>query len=91
MSLKDPVKIALIGTGHRSKTVYKPLLEALKPWVEVVAVCDPVRESADSFAEEIGVPAFYDLKELVKARPMEAAFVVTPIPAIYCRMVSMPM
>jgi predicted dehydrogenase len=81
MSLKDPVKIALIGTGHRSKTVYKPLLQALKPWVEVVAVCDPVRESADSFAEEIGVPAFYDLKELVRARPMEAAFVVTPIPS----------
>ena len=81
MSLHDPVRIALIGTGNRSQTVYRPLFKALSPWVKVVAVCDPVRESADAFAESLGVPAFYDLKELVQARPMEAALVVTPIPS----------
>ena len=73
--------MALIGTGNRSKTTYRPLFEALKPWVEIVAVCDPVRESADEFAASIGVPAFYDLKALIAARPMEAAFVVSPIPS----------
>lgn len=81
MGLNEPVSVALIGTGNRSQTVYKPVIDAIKPWVNIVAVCDPVKESADAFADSIGVPAFYDLKELVNARPMEAAFVVTPIPS----------
>lgn len=81
MGLNEPVSIALIGTGNRSQTIYKPIFEAIKPWVKIVAVCDPVKESADAFAESIGVPAFYDIRELVKARPMEAALVVTPIPS----------
>lgn len=81
MGLNEPVSVALIGTGNRSQKVYKPIFDIIKPWVNIVAVCDPVKESADAFAESIGVPAFYDLKELVKARPMEAAFVVSPIPS----------
>ena len=81
MGLDQPLSVALIGTGNRSQTVYQPLLEAVKPWVNLVAVCDPVRESADAFAEATGVPAFYSLKDLVKARPMEAAFVITPVPS----------
>ena len=81
MSSIEPLAVALIGTGNRSRTTYKPLFEYLKPWVEIVAVCDPVRESADEFAESIGVPAFYDLSDLIAARPMEAAFVVSPIPS----------
>ncbi len=81
MALAEPLSVALIGTGNRSKTTYKPLFEYLKPWVKIVAVCDPVKESADTFAESIGVPAFYDLKDLIQARPMEAAFVVSPIPS----------
>ena len=81
MALTDPLRVALIGTGNRSKTTYRPLFDYLKPWVEIVAVCDPVRESADEFAESIGAPAFYDLKALIAARPMEAAFVVSPIPS----------
>ena len=58
MAPADPLRVALIGTGNRSKTTYRPLFDYLKPWVEIVAVCDPVRESADEFAESIGVPAF---------------------------------
>ena len=91
MGLDQPLSVALIGTGNRSKSVYQPLFEVLEPWIKIVAVCDPVRESADAFAESIGVPAFYDLKDLVKARPMEAAFVVTPIPShhsIVCYLLS---
>ena len=81
MILDEPLSVALVGTGNRSRQVYRPLFEALKPWMKLVAVCDPVRESTDSFAETAGVPAFYDLKELVRARPMEAALVVTPVPS----------
>ncbi|MCY3575157.1 MAG: Gfo/Idh/MocA family oxidoreductase [Chloroflexi bacterium] len=79
--LAEPLSVALIGTGNRSKTTYRPLFDYLKPWIRITAVCDPVRESADAFAEDLGVPAFYDLHELIRARPMEAAFVVSPIPS----------
>ena len=81
MGLDQPISVALIGAGNRSQKVYKPLINEIKPWVNLVAVCDPVRENADSLAESLGVPAFYDIKELVKSRPMEAAFVVTPVPS----------
>ena len=81
MALNEKLRVALVGTGNRSKTTYRPLFDYLKPWIELVAVCDPVKDSADDFARSLGVPAFYDLKELVKARPMEAAFVVSPIPS----------
>ena len=81
MTLDQPLSVALVGTGNRSRQVYRPLFEALKPWMKLVAVCDPVRESTDAFAEAAGVPAFYDIRELVKARPMEAALVVTPVPS----------
>ena len=81
MSLAEPLSVALIGTGNRSRTTYRPLFDYLKPWIKIVAVCDPVKESADEFAAALGVPAFYDLKALINARPMEAAFVVSPIPS----------
>jgi len=81
MALAEPLAVALIGTGNRSKTTYLPLFDYLKPWVKIVAVCDPVKESADAAAAALDVPAFYDLQALIQARPMEAAFVVSPIPS----------
>ena len=82
MKIYPPLNIALIGTGNRSQTVYRPLFASLANWgINVTTVCDPVHENADAFAESIGVPAFYSLHDLVKARPMEAALVVTPVPS----------
>lgn len=75
----EPVKIALIGAGNRSRTVYAPLFDALKPWVDVVAVCDPFRPNADALAARLQVPVYYRIHELVKDRPMDAALIVTPI------------
>ena len=80
MQLQQPIDIALIGTGFRSRTVYRLLFPALRArGVRLVAVCDPVRESADSFAASFQVPAFYSIRDLVAARPMEAALVCTPV------------
>ena len=28
----QPLKLALIGAGARSQTIYQPLWESLKPW-----------------------------------------------------------
>ena len=51
----EPVKIALIGCGNRASTIYQPLFQFLRPWVELVAVCDPIREHSDAMAEALGV------------------------------------
>jgi predicted dehydrogenase len=76
---QEPVRIAVIGAGNRSRTIYRPLFSTLKPWVQVVAVCDPVKENCDQVAAALGAPAFYDLRALLRARPMEAALVITPV------------
>jgi hypothetical protein len=78
---KVPLKIALIGTGNRSQTIYHPLFGSLRPWMEVVAVCDPVAEHCDTMAEQLGVRGYYDIHQLVKDKPMEAALIVTPVPS----------
>jgi predicted dehydrogenase len=79
MSLKQPLEIALIGTGNRSQTTYRPLFESLQPWARLVAVCDPVQENADAYAEQMGVRAFYSVQELVQSQLIEAALVVAPV------------
>jgi hypothetical protein len=79
MSINPPLTIALIGAGNRSSTTYAPLFDFLRPWAQLVAVCDPVKEHADALSDRLDVPAFYSLPELVKARPMEAALVVAPV------------
>ena len=78
---QDPLKIALIGAGGRARGHYCPLFKFLRPWVEVVAVCDPIQENCDQAAEMLAIPAYYDIHQLVKDKPMEAALVVTPIPS----------
>lgn len=80
---EKPVRVALIGAGHRSQTIYQPIFEDLKPWLQVVAVCDPLQEHADPMAQALGAKAYYDVHALVAAEQIEAAIVVTPIPLHY--------
>ncbi len=75
----DPIHVALIGAGRRAWGVYCEFLPQLSRFLKLVAVCDPLKDSADKAAARLGVPAFYSLRELVRARPMEAAIVVTPV------------
>ena len=74
----EPLPVALVGAGNRTQTIYVPLFEHLAPWFKPVAVCDPVRENCDTVAEALGVRAYYDLRELVRDRLMEAALTITP-------------
>jgi predicted dehydrogenase len=78
---QEPVRLALIGAGNRAQTIYQPLWESLRPWCIPVAVCDPVKENGEKYAAALGVPAYADIRELVRDRPMEAALVVTPVPS----------
>ena len=80
---EKPVRLALIGAGHRSQTIYSYLFEDLKPWIELTCVVDPVREHADALAAQLGVKALYDVHELIASGLCEAAVVVVPIPLHY--------
>jgi hypothetical protein len=82
-SLEEPVRVAVIGAGNRAWTVYRSVLSLLKPWVEVVAVCDPVTEHADRLGQDMNVPVFYTIHDLVRSRPIEAAFILSPIESHY--------
>ncbi len=74
-----PIDIAMIGAGNRSSTIYQPMLQSLRPWLNVVAVCDPVQDHADHYADAIDAQAFYSLEELANADLVEAALVVAPV------------
>lgn len=78
-----PLKVALIGAGNRASRIYRPLFNSLKPWIEVVAVCDPVKEHSDTLAQALNVRAYTSMHDLVRDKPMEAALVVTPVPSHY--------
>lgn len=75
----QPVRIALIGAGNRASTVYAPLWDNLREWLRPVAVCDPVRVHAEAYADQLDVPAFLSVRELVKAQVAESALIVAPV------------
>lgn len=78
-----PLKVALIGAGNRASRIYRPLFSSLKTWIELVAVCDPVKEHSDALAQALNVRAYTDIYDLVRDKPMEAALIVTPVPSHY--------
>lgn len=80
---KERLRVALIGAGQRAWTIYRPLFSSLKPWIDVVAVCDTVALNAQRMGEALGAPTFNDVRALVKAKLMEAALVVAPVDAHY--------
>ena len=63
MALKVGV-VGLRGIGTNHANCY-----AQDELAELVAVCDVVREQADSVAERFGVKAYYSLKEMVEGEP----------------------
>lgn len=69
----------MIGAGNRSSSVYQGLFQSLRPWLNLVAVCDPVRENADRYADAVDATPFYSVPDLIKADLVEAALVVAPV------------
>jgi len=74
----DTIKVALVGTGgignHHAKT-YEPI-----EGVELVAVCDIVKERAEQFAERYGVPkknAFTSYNKMLEMDEIDTVSVCT--------------
>lgn len=74
----EPIRLALIGAGRRMRSVYFGLLPRLRSQFKIVAVCDPAEHAVREAADIMNAAAFRSLRELVRARPMEAALIVTP-------------
>lgn len=79
--VNQPLRIAVIGTGGIARLRHLPAYQVCqeKGTAELVAVCDPVEESARSAAEEFGVPRVYaDYRQLLAPGGLDLVSVCTP-------------
>ncbi|NRF95980.1 Gfo/Idh/MocA family oxidoreductase [Paenibacillus frigoriresistens] len=70
------VKVGLIGLGNIGKTHIKNLTTTEQ--IELVGVCDLVREKADRFAAECETTAYYSHSELFRNSGLEAVIIAVP-------------
>jgi predicted dehydrogenase len=61
----SPIRVAIIGTAHRSSYLYGPLLKELRKEVELVSVWGRSEASASKLGELLGVPWYTRLDRLV--------------------------
>jgi len=66
MTTKQPLRIAIIGTGKRSDYLYGPIIEALPDEVELVAVWGRSQESARRLGDNLNKPYYTDINRLVR-------------------------
>jgi predicted dehydrogenase len=74
---KDPVRVAVLGTGAISQIVYLPIL-AERPDVHLVAVADVDRHKARALADRFKVARVASDEELFRDSELEAVIVCTP-------------
>ena len=69
------LRVAVIGCGHIGNLhadIYKNY-----PLVELVGVCDLLKDRADGAARRLGVPAFYDAPSMLQALAPDLCSVAT--------------
>lgn len=74
------LKTAVVGVGHLGR--FHAQKYKMIDGVELIGVCDLNKEQAQKVAAELGVPAFYDLKDLIK-EGVQAVTVAASTPAHY--------
>jgi predicted dehydrogenase len=62
----EPLRVAIIGTGHRSDYLYGPLIQAMPEQFQLVSVWGRSSESARKLGESLGAPWYTDLDRLVR-------------------------
>ena len=79
MTIHKNVKIAVVGVGAMGSGHIKFLRQLQTAGkVEIVGVCDVIKDRADKFAEELQRPAYYSHTELLDQPGLEAITVATP-------------
>lgn len=71
-----PIRLALVGCGRISRNHFDVITR--NPDLQLVAVCDSVRERAETAGSEFGVPAFTSLEQMLADVPCDAVVVATP-------------
>jgi virulence factor len=83
MNQVEKLKVAVIGTGGIARNVHLPSLNDMKG-IELVALCDVVRERAAALAEQYGVPRVYTLyREMLAQEDLDAVFVLVEPANLY--------
>ena len=77
--MSSPLKAAIIGTGMIANVAHIPALRSVTGEVEVAAVVNPNRTSAEEAARKHGIPGVYESIEtmLAEVRP-DIVAVTTP-------------
>lgn len=74
----DVINIGIVGAGGIARGAHMPGYQAV-PGAKVIAVCDIVKEAAESFARQFDIPyVFTDYKELSAMDELDAVSVCTP-------------
>ena len=76
MDNKKKVKLALVGLGNIGSTYMRYLKELDN--VEVVGVCDIIKEKADKYAAEYNTTAYYNHIDLLEESGLEAIIIAVP-------------
>ncbi|MFC5447774.1 Gfo/Idh/MocA family protein [Paenibacillus aestuarii] len=77
MSMSDKVKVAIVGLGNIGANTHIKYVQELSN-VELVGVCDLVREKADKFAAQYNTKAYYDYIELFDQSGIDAVIIAVP-------------
>ena len=70
------LRVCVIGCGTIGANRHAKLLVE-DPLAELVGVCDIIKERADATAARFGVPAFYDVEEMLAALDPDVCHVAT--------------
>ena len=71
------LKLALVGCGSIARAHWRGI-KYHAPRIEVTAVVDTVRASADAMSERIGAPAFYSLESALAEGDFDAVDIMLP-------------
>jgi predicted dehydrogenase len=63
---KDPIRVAIVGTGSRASYMHAPILRALPDEVTLVSVWGRSAGSAQQLGECLGVPWYDNLERLIR-------------------------
>ena len=75
--MSKKLRFGVVGTGGIWSGVHAP--DILKhPEVEVVAVCDVIKEKADDWAKQTGAKAYYDYKDMIATADLDIVDICTP-------------
>jgi predicted dehydrogenase len=78
----DTVRVGIIGAGTNTRDVHIPKLREI-PGVEIVAVANRTRESAEAVAGKFGIPRIHDRWQDVVADPGVDAVLVGTWPSLH--------